>query len=175
MESGQSLSVEVTLRPSDVYTPFQWNSANIFYWVLALSASWILYDLYFAPPNGTRVGALPAWLTEIGIAIALLAVLLGLQYIAALRLFQKYPFFRKSRRITFGPGGIVIESEEVRADCKWSAFTRIQETPELFLFQPTDRTATYVPKRCLGSGEEIRTMRKLIREHFKGRYLLRPD
>jgi len=172
MENSKHLSVEVALRPSDVYTPFQWNSANIFYWVLALAAAWILYDLYLAPPNGMRFRQVPSWLVEGGLAIALLTVLLGLQYLAALRLFRKYPLFSKPRRITFSPEGILIESEDARAECRWSVFSRIGESSGVFFFQQTERTATYVPKRCLRSDQEIRLMRDLIRENFKGRYQL---
>ncbi|HUJ93408.1 MAG TPA: YcxB family protein [Candidatus Bathyarchaeia archaeon] len=172
MESNKRLSVEITLRPNDVYTPFQWSWANIFYWVLALASAWILYDLYFAPPDGIRFRHIPSWSVEVALAIVLLTVLLGLQYLAALRLFRKYPLFAKPRRLTFSPEGILIESEDARAECRWTVFSRIGESSGLFFFQQTERTATYVPKRCLKSDREIQLMRELIRENFKGRYQL---
>ncbi len=175
MEASKQLSIEVTLRPHDLYTPLLWSGANIFYWVLALSASWILYDLYFAPPHGFLAGDAPPWIVRVALAIGILAVLVGLQYLAVLRLFQKYPAFRKTRRMTVSPREIVIESDDARSECKWSLFTRVWETSELFLFQQTERTATYVPKRCLSSIENVHLLRELIRENFRGKCRLRRD
>ena len=173
MTENKHLSVEVRLRPNDVYTPLQWNSANVFYWVLALAASWILYDLYSESLTGTALRHVPPWLVELGPATVLLTVLLGLQYLAVLRLFQKYPHFRKSRRMTFSPEGILVEWEDARVECKWSVFTRIGETSGLFFFQQTDRNAMSVPKRFLSSVKEMGLMRDLIRENFKGRYQIK--
>jgi hypothetical protein len=90
-------------------------------------------------------------------------------------MFGKFPQFQKPRRFSLNSEGMHFESEDARGDYKWSIFSRIVETPEVFIFVQTTRSSTYVPKRCLRKPDDILILRQLIRENFRGRRRLRRD
>jgi hypothetical protein len=167
--------VHVDLRPHDVYTPFHWNTRNIICWVLVLAAGWVVYESYSDDPERWHLGAMPPSAAAFGAIAVLCLGLFVFQYLYVRRLFQKYPVFKKPRQLRFGAEGVHVESEDVRADYKWSLFARVVETPKVFLLLQTASTAMYVPKRCFNSPADIAHLRELIREHFKGPWRLRQE
>jgi YcxB-like protein len=79
----------------------------------------------------------------------------------------------KTRRYTFDSTGIRIQSEDASSDCKWSLYQRGYESPSVFIFSLTSYHATYIPKRCFASSDDIARVRDLIRENMPGRWRLR--
>ena len=175
MDDNSKLTVEVTLQPADVWTPFLWSRQNLTRWVLALFVLFLAFDTrYFWAPAVTEFtagSAILAWL----LLFALLFVYVFLvPWLRAQSFFREYPRYRKARRLSFSSQGMRLDSEDAQGEYKWSIFSQIVETPKVFLLMQTARSAMYVPKRCLGPGE-IPTLRRLIRQNFTGTLRLRAD
>jgi YcxB-like protein len=103
-------------------------------------------------------------------------IALGLLLFPYLRLrsaVRKAPGFKKRARYIFDAQGIRFESEDAKGEYKWSAFATVLETRRAFALAQTDYAATYVPKRCFASPNDIAIFRQLMRDNFKGRWRLR--
>jgi hypothetical protein len=174
-EAKDEVIVEVTLKPNDIYTPFQWNGTNVFCWPVILAACWVAYDSYSSNPAKWRVEGVPQTVAAFGVVALLALVLITLQYVRVRRCFQKYPAFKGRRDFRFTPDGVHVESEHVRGDYKWSLFSKVVETRKNFLLLQTATAAMYVPKRCFGSADDMSTLRELILKHFKGQRRLRAE
>jgi hypothetical protein len=139
--------------------------------------SLIFYDLYkdssatvLSFPGGESILAIVALLV-----LFILLALLVFPYLRMRAMFRKSPAMTKTRRYTFGATGITVHSDDANSDCKWSLFQRAVETPRVFAFSQTSYAATYIPKRCFTSCDDVRRMRELIRENMPGRWRLRRD
>lgn len=177
MDGNRELVVEVGLRPHDVYTPFQWRRENLARWVSAFILCLIFYDLYknqsatlLSFPDGGAILAVAALL----MLLVLLALLI-FPYLRIRAMFRKSPAMAKTHRYTFRAAGITIQSDDANADCKWSVFQRVVETPRVFAFSQTSHSATYIPKRCFTAPHDVALMRELIHENMPGRCQLRGD
>jgi hypothetical protein len=177
MEDNRDLVVEVDLRPNDVYTPFRWDRGNLARWVSAFVLCLIFYDLYknqsatlLSFPDGEAILAVVALL----VLFVLFAVLV-FPYLRMRAMFRKSPAMTKARRYTFRATGITIQSDDANSDCKWPFFQRAVETPSVFVLSITSRGATYIPKRCFASPNDVARMRELIRENMPGLSTLRRD
>jgi hypothetical protein len=175
MGSDREVTIEVVLRPSDVYTPFLWTAQNLLRWVLLIVACLILFNLYSSIFGGHGAEPVLAWFWACILILCLSAAMFLLPYWRVLRMFRKAPAFSKSRRWSISAQGLHLESEDTRADYKWSLFARIIETRTTFLLLQTSYYATYIPKRCFSSPGDIQTVRNLIRENFTGKYRIRRD
>jgi hypothetical protein len=90
-------------------------------------------------------------------------------------MFRKAPGFKTPAKYMFDAQGMRFESEDAKGEYKWSVFARILETRKAFALAQTEYAATYIPKRCFTSPNDISLFRQLIRENFKGRWRLRRD
>jgi hypothetical protein len=176
MDKKTELIVDVKLEPGDVYSPFLWSRQNLIRWVLVLSACWILYEMSPSwsldvpfPEGNNRL--LSLYLIVAGVTLASFLV----PYLRVRAMFRKSHATRMPRRLTFGTEGFQIESDDARGDYKWSLFMRIIETRKLFLLFQTPHAATYIPKRCFRSADDVQLLRQLIRNNFKGKWTLRRD
>jgi hypothetical protein len=175
MEDNRGVVVDVDLGPNDVYTPFRWDRHNLARWVISIVLCLIFYDLYKSSratilsfQGGESILAI--------IALLVLFILLGLllfPYLRVRAMFRKSPAMTKTRRYTFNSTGITIQSEDASSDCKWSLYQRAYESPSVFIFSLTSYHATYIPKRCFASSDDIARVRDLIRENMPGRWRLR--
>jgi hypothetical protein len=175
MPKVPELTVDITLKPEDVYQPFLVTWPNLIRCVLALFSCYLIYT--------TR----PIWLggSQPGTAITLLEpplfcafvfiVMFSWPYLRARSMFHKYPALCRSRRVTFSSEGVHIESEDAQGDFRWPLFYQIVETPKSFLFMQTTRGATHIPKRCFSNSDDILILRRLIRDNFAGKKRLRSD
>jgi len=177
METPNEVSVEYSLRLSDVYTPLQWSWPNLRRWVLVLIIWCAVNDLCLSQTSYFRSFPEGAPLGSYVILAAILATvwLVVYPFYQVWSLFRSTPAFRRPRSVTFSANGIHFESEDGRGDWKWSAFARIIETRGNFVFAQSSRSATYVPKRHFHTPDEIQALRKLIVEHHKGKWRLRRD
>lgn len=177
MEPPRDVTVEVSLRPNDVYTPFRWDGGNVARWVSAFVLSLIFYDLYkgssealLSFPDGKSIMAI-LWVL---VAFILLALLI-FPYLRVLAFFRKSPAMKKPRRLIIGTTGIKIESEDVNSDYKWSLIQRAYETKRLFVLMHTTFSAIYIPKRCFTSPDDVLRLREIIRQSVQGKWRLRRD
>jgi hypothetical protein len=170
------VTVEIRLKPNDVYTPLQWSWGNLARWVSAAVLCYGFHDLYTRSMETLR--SFEGGQSILAILVLLFVfILLGLllfPYLRVLALFRK-PAMRRPRVVTFSPTGIRIESEDANVDCKWSIVKRVMETRGLFLLLYTTAGAMYLPKRCFASHEDIERLRQIIIENFRGRWQLRRD
>jgi hypothetical protein len=177
MNDGRERTVEFTLRPGDVYSPFRWGRDNLARWVTAALLCYIFYDLYNR--SGETFRSFEGGNSILAIVVLLfLFVLLGLLLFPFLRLlaiFRSTPDFASPRRITFRPDAILFQSAQAKSECKWTLFSRVFETPRVFVLAQGKAGGEYIPKRCFTSSEDITFLRKLIRENFKGKATLRRD
>jgi hypothetical protein len=177
MNDGRELTVEFTLIPEDVYSPFRWDRNNLARWIASALLCYILYDVYSRSVETLRTFEGGTSIIAILITLFIL-VLAGLLLFPLLRLravFRGTPGFATLKRVTFRPDLILFESESAKAECKWTLFLNVLETPRVFVFSQGKVGATYIPKRCFTSSEDIAFLRKLIRENFKGKITLRRD
>ena len=110
------------------------------------------------------------------VILLIVFVLMGLLLFPYLRIwdrFRKSPALANRRRYTFRNTGITVESDDASSNCKWPLFQRALETPNLFVFSQTSFSATYIPKRCFFSPDDIGRLRELIRENMPGKWRLR--
>jgi hypothetical protein len=177
MDENRDIIVDVSLRPNDVYTPFQWNRGNLARWVSAFVICLIFYDLYknqsatlLSFPDGQAILRVVALL-----ALFVLFALLVFPYLRMRAIFRKSPAMTKIRRYTFRSTGITIQSDDANSDCKWSLFQRAVETPSVFVFFQTVSAAIYIPKRSFAAPNDVARMRKLVRENMPGKCRLRCD
>jgi YcxB-like protein len=174
MEDNRVVVVDVALRPNDLYTPFRWGRGNLARWVTAIVLCLIFYDLYkdssatiLSFPDGESILAV--------VALFVLLALLLFPYLRVRATFGKSPALTKTRHYTFRANGITIHSDDANSDCKWTLFQRAVETPSVFAFFVTSHQATYIPKRCFTSTDDVARMRELIRENMAGKSQLRRD
>jgi len=144
-------------------------------WVLAILAGYIVYDICFS--SSSQLQFFPD-AKSISAVIVTLAVFIcfGLILFPYLRLrsvFQKAPGFKTRAKYMFDDQGMRFESEYAKGEYKWSVFARVLETRKAFALAQTDYAATYIPKRCFMSPNDISLFRQLVRENFKGRWRLR--
>ncbi len=183
MEAARELTVEVILKPNDVYAPFQWGRYNLARWVAAAILCWIFYyglqgqleTLRSFPDGGHIIEFKVAILVTVILAVFILLALLLFPYLQMRALFRKSPQFQKPVRYTLNPEGLRFESESASGAFKWSAFDRVVETRKVFAFSMTSQSGTYIPKRCLASPSDVPLLRQLIRDNFKGKWTLRRD
>jgi hypothetical protein len=64
---------------------------------------------------------------------------------------------------TFDHAGLQIGMRTIDARLKWEGMNRVQETPEMFLFYYSRRTAYFLPKRVLGSADASADLADWIR------------
>src|SRR6267378_2230586 len=175
MSNSEQVSVEVVLKPNDVYHPLMWSWSNLWRWVVAIVLCRVVYDVFFAPR--VSLESMPdVDAIRLVILVLTLLIVLGLllfPYLRVLAMFKETPSLNKPRQYTFSADGIRLKSEDGSANLKWSLFVRIFETSTLFVFQQTRYAATYLPKRFLKSEHEISGLRQLIRDNFKGNWRLR--
>jgi YcxB-like protein len=177
METKRDVTVGISLKPTDVYSPFQWSRGNVARWIAALVLIWLFYDLIHGssdallsfPSGGSILAVL------VVLVVFILLALLLFPYLRLLADFRKFPAMRSTHRLTFSEGGIKIESEVANSDCKWSLIQKAFETKSLFVLVYTTRGAMYVPKRCFGSHDEVLRLREIIQENLPGKWRLRRE
>jgi len=171
------IAVDVVLKLHDVYTPFDWNRQNLIRWVLAILACYVVYDICFSPSSQLQSFSDANSISAVIVTLAVFIVL-GLVLFPYLRLhsmFRKSPGFKSPNKYMFDAQGMRFESEHASGEYKWSVFARILETRKAFALAQTDYAATYIPKRCFASPNDISAFRHLVRENFKGRWSLRRE
>jgi len=108
---------------------------------------------------------------------------MGLAFLSLFILFMTYgvPFFAARSFVTknpdklgpakhlIGPDGTSNESSHGESKAKWTAYSRIKETPRLFLLYTQSNFALIVPKRCFDGPAEVERYRKVLRTYYKGR------
>jgi hypothetical protein len=181
MLENSDLTVQLNLRPQDVYDPvrdlFLFTWGNIIRWVFVLFAFYLIYETH---PIWSSADSEPQTLSAL-IVVALLFTLVFLAvflfpYLRVRSIFHESPVLQKDRKVSFSADGIHIESEDGRGEFKWSLFRNIVETPRVFLFMQTTRSgAMYIPKRCLSGSDDVAKLRSLIRANFTGKARLQPD
>jgi len=177
MPEDKEVSVNVILKPNDLYNPFLWSWRNLFRWVVSIVLCRVVYDVFFSPeaslrsfPDQQAIGTLVVVLT-----VFIVLGLLLFPYLRGIASFKQHPAFSKPTHYVFSADGVHFDREDANGDFRWSAFTRVYETRGLFIFQQTSYTGTYIPKRCLDSQTDIPRLRQMIQEHFRGKYRLRVD
>jgi hypothetical protein len=77
--------------------------------------------------------------------------------------FRRHPNFSREQILRIGEDGLFKKSEIGQSETKWAAYTRFQETQNLFVLYLGERLAEAVPKRAL-SGGQLHELRHLLRE-----------
>jgi hypothetical protein len=177
MEQEPEVTVEVKLKPSDVYTPFRWDRGNVVRWVSAALLCLIFRDLFGV--SGEALRSFPDGRSIFAVVVALfvlilLAILL-FPYLRVRALFRGPNRLAATTRITFRPDKILFQTDTASAECKWSVFTRAYETRKVFCFAQGNLGGTYVPKRFFSSPNDVDRLRQMIRENLKGKWTLRRD
>jgi YcxB-like protein len=75
--------------------------------------------------------------------------------------FASHPNFSRERTLRIDESGLNWSSEVDRSETKWQAFSRFQETENLFVLYLGERLAEAVPKRAL-AGAQLDEFRQLL-------------
>jgi hypothetical protein len=75
--------------------------------------------------------------------------------------FAKHPNFSRERTLRVDESSLTWSSEVDRSETKWQAFSRFQETENLFVLYLGERLAEAVPKRAL-AGAQLDEFRQLL-------------
>ena len=67
--------------------------------------------------------------------------------------FAKHPNFSRGRTLRVDESGLTWSSEVDRSETTWQAFSRFQETENLFVLYLGERLAEAVPKRALAAAQ----------------------
>jgi len=177
MNDGRELTVEFSLKPSDVYSPFRWDRSNLARWVVSGLLCYIFYDLFKHSAETLKSfdGGTSILAIVILLFILIMLALLLFPFLRVMAIFRGTPGFARPKRVTFRPDLILFESPEAKSECKWTLFSRVFETPRVFALSQGKAGGTYIPKRCFASRQDIEFLRQLIRENFKGKATLRRD
>src|SRR4029077_6006634 len=131
MADSRELIIEYTLKPGDVYSPFRWDRDNLARWVTAALLCYIFYDLYNR--SGETLRSFDGGNSTLAIVVLLFVfVLLGLlvfPFLRVLAVFRGTPKYGRPTRVTFRGDSILFENEEAKAECKWTLFSQVFETP----------------------------------------------
>jgi YcxB-like protein len=97
--------------------------------------------------------------------ILILGIWIGIyQYLRSLRraAWEKQPHLRLVHRISFSEDGVTVENDRWRTIYQWSAFLCYCETSKLFVLQRSRMSFEMIPKRCVGEGSQIESLRNLL-------------
>ena len=165
----RGVRVDVKLALSDIYQPYKLSGQNLALWAIALACCGLPLYLSFSarhhpyPYSGPIQTA--AWIFT---ALLVAALLVGPDLTTRARA-KKARRFQETVRYAISAEGVLIQSELVRAEFKWAAYSRIEETPTLFILRfRSSNSASYIPKRCLDEPKDIPRLRSLVAENFKG-------
>ncbi len=176
MEFTPEVIVEYKLRPSDVYTPFQWSVGNPWRWITAILLCYIFYDRYKASAETIRSfdggNSILAIIAVLGVFI--LFALLLFPYLRNLAYFKKSANMRGLVRVEFRTQGIHFAHRHGAADVEWSLYSQAVESRSIFYLGSASYSATYVPNRCMSQSDLV-SLRKLIRANVDGKVQLRTD
>ena len=173
MQENETIILTVALEPRDLNHPWLWSARNIFRWFVILLGCFLLFQVFtMARSEGHSVD--DALTVPILAVVAILAGIF-LPYLRILRMFKKSPALRRPRRVTLTSEGMRMEAEDASGEYKWALFWRIRETYKCFLLFQTTHSATYIPKRCFSSPEEISRFREILRTNFRGKLRLRRE
>jgi hypothetical protein len=164
----REICVDVLLRANDVYRPFRLSSKNVLMWTAALLFCGLVYDVAFSPVRVVHTDRGKLFCALLGFAA--LAAAFVLPYFRMRSNLRRTPAFQSPVHYRITPQGILSESEHGRGELKWSAFIRIVETPSSFLLYRTTRLATYLPKRCFTTTNDILQVRSLISANYRGKW-----
>jgi hypothetical protein len=173
MQESETIILSVALEPRDLNHPWLWSARNIFRWFVILLGCFLLFQVFtMARSEGRSVDdtlTIPI--------LAVVAILTGifLPYLRILWIFKKSPALRRPRRMTFASEGMRMEAEDASGEYKWTLFWQIRETYKCFLLLQTTHSATYIPKRCFSSPEEISRFREILRTNYHGKLKLRRE
>lgn len=169
MPNRTEVSVDVTLEPSDFYSPLHRTWRNLIHFVLVLCSALLWRETW-------RDWSWPYSAINIG-SMALLVMSFAYPWMRVRHRFRKFSAMGKSRRFTFDAEGLHIQSENASGDYRWSTVARVVETPRLFIFKfaQTNRGGRTIPKRCFKHLDDIPRLRQLLRENFNGNLRLRAD
>ena len=173
MDNLKPIVVDVVLEPKDLNHPFLYSTRNIFRWFVILLGVFLLYEILKPPTLSYSPFDSPLTFSVL-VALAIIAGIY-LPYLRIHEMFRKSPALRRSRRLIIGPNGLRIESEDATGEYKWPLFQEIQETKKSFLLKQTIASATYIPKRCFQSPEDITQFKALLQAHYRGKLNLRPE
>ena len=82
--------------------------------------------------------------------------------------FAKHPNFSRHRILHADESGVISSSEIDRSETKWQAFSRFQETENLFVLYLGERLAQAVPKRAF-VGAQLDEFRQLLSTKLPGK------
>jgi YcxB-like protein len=136
---------------------------------LGLWLFWLLIPLSMAISFRAPARVLLACLALMGIAVLLAAVLPAIRRRQVRNVYAGTPALAGPQRYEFTQDGLAVSNESVSNLIRWSGFVEAAETPEFFLLYYSKKCAYYVPRRILGSEEQVDAVRRLLRERLTER------
>jgi hypothetical protein len=164
-----NFEIDVTLTRAEIA---RYNFHHI-RWLLLLDTAGFLgllamtYLSIFHPSPDTRelIGSLIIW------AILLLALGLSQPFILFMQIYiLKGPgmSIQKARRIySFDDMGIRVSSGSRKASTPWSGIEAIKDLGRIILIFTGPRLAYVIPKRCVGTADEIRSFTRFLLSKIK--------
>jgi hypothetical protein len=128
------------------------------------------YDIQRQSPVG-----LPAWAAML-LGPAFVFVILPLCHaINVWQMRRRNASIRGDLRFAVTDDGFESHGGSFDVRLRWDAIHRVVETKHFFLFYVASAMAHFLPKACIGSTEELQTIRALIHDALSDKARLRAD
>jgi len=174
MDNGASLRFEVLATMKDYIDLWRAGPVRFLFWViLGPVAAYYVYWTYIVL---TCYGYSPETASLVhSYLFVILVALFGIVVVPRLRARLAFsgPIFREPRTYLFNQEGAHCESRLFNGSYQWSSFTSIKETKRSFVLFVSPVTGMLVPKRCLGTIENVTQVRSMIDQNFQGKKSLR--
>lgn len=90
-------------------------------------------------------------------------------WFAARQFVKKNPTKLGPNKVSVSSNGLSYEGAHADGTVRWSAYPRILETKDVFLFYTQSNFAQILPKRCFEKPDDTENIRHILSAHYKGK------
>ena len=171
LETENKICVSVQLASADLDELWKNSPVKYLTWLLIVIGVGSSYMLVAELVNGAPLFIIIEWTLTV-----VLALLAG-PFVLPLRvrqIFRTSPTLQESRRYSLSESGVHYDSQLLKCDVRWAAFSSIREGRRAFLLYYSSYTsALVIPKRCFSTPSDVAQARVLFQNYFKGKLMLR--
>ena len=173
MDETKSITAAGQTTAQDFVDLWSVSSLRFLLWMLFVGG---LYFAYIALTEVVREGFCEQTairiIPHIVTAVICLSAPFFVPRMRARTMMRSGPVLREARQLVISDRGIATRSDRAQCEFQWRAFNKVIERRNSFLFFQSDLHALIIPKRFFVTGEDIVSVRELVRAHFNGKHRL---
>lgn len=115
-------------------------------------------------------GGVPWWWSAIAFAAAVgeWFNLLSIRPLQVRVMFRANPKFHEEHELTFSDSGIHFKTNTIDSQINWDHYSKVIESPHIFLLIYGKMMYSVIPKRAFAGGEKLEAFRSLLSKHING-------